>query len=66
MSPALHQAYQQALVTLDILADMLEMERSKGEVTMEVENAFAVALNQRLLRIALRGGGVNGSSNKDN
>lgn len=65
MSPTLHKAYQNAMVALDILADMLEMERSKGEVTPEMENAFAIALQQRLLRILLHGGALDGSSDKD-
>lgn len=47
------------LESLDILAETLEMERPKGGVTPEMENAFAVAINQLLMRISLHSDDLN-------
>ena len=66
VSELLHKAYRNVLESLDILAETLEMERSKGGVKPEMENAYAIAINQLLMRISLHSGDLNCSNHQDN
>lgn len=60
MSPELHKKYQAALDALDTFINALELDRSRGLVSEELEVAMSTVLNQRLLRL-LRQQGTNGS-----